>query len=219
MKIPFADQEITLTPQGALWIENIGLLCVADLHFEKDSFFDRFATFLPPYGSIDTLHRLEQLINIYEPHILIAAGDSFHDPHAAERMHPEIASKLNSLTEKVKSWHWIIGNHDPEISSTIKGTLCAEMEVNGIVFRHKTIGNNDWEISGHYHPKARFSVHGHFFNAACYVQHKRQLFLPAFGAYTGGLNIDSETFCGVAPKKERNVFPIYNDQILKLRDD
>src|SRR3546814_13033512 len=45
------------------------------------------------------------------------------------------------------------------------------------------------EVSGHFHPKASVSLRGRRITAPCFVTDGRRLILPAFGAFTGGLDV------------------------------
>ncbi len=45
-------------------------------------------------------------------------------------------------------------------------------------------------MSGHWHPKLRLATRGRAIVRACFLHDTQRLILPAFGAYTGGLNAD-----------------------------
>ena len=49
------------------------------------------------------------------------------------------------------------------------------------------------EIAGHIHPAARLSAR-HALRRPCFVGNGLRLIVPAFGTYTGGLNILDEAF-------------------------
>ena len=59
------------------------------------------------------------------------------------------------------------------------------------MFRHqaRAAGAPAGEISGHWHPKAAVHLPPKRISAPCFVSDGRRLVLPAFGAYTGGLNV------------------------------
>ena len=58
----FAGAELMALPQGALFWPARRALLVADLHFEKASFFARLGQMLPPYDSIATLADLAAIV-------------------------------------------------------------------------------------------------------------------------------------------------------------
>ena len=47
----------------------------------------------------------------------------------------------------------------------------------------------DGEVSGHYHPKARIKLNRKSVSARCFISDERRVILPAFGSFTGGLNV------------------------------
>ena len=71
---------------GAVFWPAEKTLLVADLHLEKGSAYASRGAMLPPYDTRETLTRLAEVIDRYEPDRVIALGDSFHDNGAAERM-------------------------------------------------------------------------------------------------------------------------------------
>ena len=50
------------------------------------------------------------------------------------------------------------------------------------------------EIAGHMHPAARLVVHGTALRRPCFISNGLRLVMPAFGAFTGGLNILDAAF-------------------------
>lgn len=50
------------------------------------------------------------------------------------------------------------------------------------------------EIVGHLHPVARISVRGRSMRRRCFAGTEQRLILPAFGSFTGGLNVRDLTF-------------------------
>jgi len=219
--IDFAGHEIELSPHGLIWIAEARLLCAADLHFEKGSFFSRFATFLPPYDTAETLRRLKQAVARYQPETFIALGDSFHDGAAGSRMQAADIAQLNELIISVNQWFWLTGNHDPEIAEIIKGQRREIWQWQNITFRHQSAGaadNTSPEISGHFHPKTRISIRGHGISGACFVHQATRLILPAFGAFTGGLDIDSAAFPAIMPRDNRVAYLLHRDRIFKVQN-
>ena len=74
---------------GALYWPGEATLLVADLHLEKGSAHAERGRLLPPYDTRQTLMRLAEVIDRYEPARVIALGDSVHDVGAARRMAAE----------------------------------------------------------------------------------------------------------------------------------
>ena len=53
------------------------------------------------------------------------------------------------------------------------------------------------EIAGHLHPVARVTQRGRCISRRCFVSDGRRLVMPAFGAFTGGLNVRHPAFADV----------------------
>jgi DNA ligase-associated metallophosphoesterase len=178
---------VPLADAGLYWPDRHALL-VADLHFEKASWFAARGQLLPPYDSLETLSRLRTLVEMTAARELWCLGDSFHDSAGVERMPPAAADMLADLTRRL-DWTWIVGNHDPMIGTGIGGRVETEAEVDGIVLRHEAAADEPRpEISGHFHPKLAVRVRGRRITRRCFVHTDRKIILPAFGALTGGLD-------------------------------
>jgi DNA ligase-associated metallophosphoesterase len=182
---------------GALYWPEHGLLVVADLHLEKGSSFARRGQLLPPYDTADTLARLARLIAHYAPRAVIALGDNFHDGGGPARLSPADRASLTAL-QRGREWIWIAGNHDPDPADGVGGTFTATHAVGALTFRHKPSRDApDGEIAGHLHPVARVAQRGRAVSRRCFATDGKALVMPAFGAYTGGLNIRDRAFAAV----------------------
>lgn len=182
---------------GALYWPEEGLLAVADLHLEKGSSFARRGLLLPPYDTTETLARLARLIAHYAPRTVVALGDNFHDSGGPARLSATDRASLTAL-QRGRDWIWIAGNHDPDPAGGIGGTFAARLSVGALVFRH--IPSRDapeGEIAGHLHPVARVAQRGRAVSRRCFATDGKALVMPAFGAYTGGLNIRDRAFSAV----------------------
>lgn len=175
---------------GALWWPAAEALIVADLHLEKGSAFAaRKRGLLPPYDTAATLSTLGTAIARYRPRTIIALGDSFHDVEAGERLAETDMKTLRALQHD-RRWIWITGNHDPDIPPAITGERHATLRLGPITFRHEPSHDDaHGEIAGHLHPCAKIASGGRRFRRRCFIHDTRRLILPAFGAYTGGLNV------------------------------
>jgi DNA ligase-associated metallophosphoesterase len=179
---------------GALFWRAAGTLIVADLHFEKASSFARHGRHLPPYDTVTTLARLEALLERLRPSRVICLGDSFHDIEAGDRMSGGDTARLQSLCAST-DWIWVNGNHDPAIPTHFGGRSVESLETEGVTFRHAMDKNEPAvEISGHFHPKATIPARGRHLTRPCFVYDERRIVLPAFGAFTGGLNVGDSAF-------------------------
>ena len=185
--LSFAGHDLMALPEGALYWPARRALLVADLHFEKASWFAARGQMLPPYDSIATLSALEALVDRTKATELWCLGDSFHDSKGCERLPEDARALLEGLTSRL-DWHWITGNHDPVVEP-FGGSIAEEALVDGLLLRHEAkSGETRPELSGHFHPKLRVHVRGRLVSRRCFVATPTKLILPAFGALTGGLD-------------------------------
>lgn len=189
----FCGEEFRLTTGRALYWPREQALLVADLHLEKASFFARHGQLLPPYDSRETLERLALAIRETGARRVYTLGDNFHDSAGTDRLEPHAAGMLAALTRAV-DWVWLTGNHDAQMEAKAGGTLVDELEIAGIILRHRALrGETRPELSGHYHPRLQLMVHHRRIRRPCAVVSKDgqgcgRMILPAFGALTGGMD-------------------------------
>jgi DNA ligase-associated metallophosphoesterase len=184
----FAGHALCALPEGALYWPSRRALIVADLHFEKASWFAAGGQMLPPYDSLATLTALTALVERTQPRELWCLGDSFHDSEGCDRLPGAARAALSALTGSLR-WVWITGNHDAALTGDIGGEIVEEAEVDGLLLRHEAEPHETRpELSGHFHPKLRVRLRGRHVARRCFVATPAKLILPAFGALTGGLD-------------------------------
>jgi DNA ligase-associated metallophosphoesterase len=213
--IHLAGERLMLDPLGALIWPATGLLAVSDLHLEKGSSFARKGMLLPPWDTHATLDRLTLLLRRWRPRIVVALGDSFHDTDGASRLpHGELA-RLTAMTDTHR-FIWVLGNHDPTPPANVGGEWVECFTTDPIVFRHQAITTADpGEIVGHHHPKAAVPARGGSVSRPCFVSDTRRLMMPAFGAYTGGLDVRDPAIARLFPRGGR-VFLLGNDRLFSF---
>ncbi len=194
--IAVAGAELVADPAGALYWPEHGLLAVADLHLEKGSSFAARGVLLPPYDTAATLSRLALLIARYAPRIVIALGDSFHDGGGPARLGADDRAALRAM-QHGRDWIWIAGNHDPDPADRIGGRFVSALALGTLTFRHEPQEDACGEIAGHLHPVARVASRGRAVSRRCFASDSRRVVMPAFGAYTGGLNVRDRAFARV----------------------
>ena len=187
--LSFAGQSFAMLADRALFWPRHGALIVADLHLEKASWYAGHGQPLPPYDSHDTLDRLARLATETGARAIWCLGDSFHDRDAAAHIVPAVAARLAAQGAATRLV-WIAGNHDGLSGGAWGGEVAEEMVVDGIVLRHQCrTAETLPEISGHFHPKLRLTVRGRGVSRPCFAGDAQRLILPAFGSFTGGLDV------------------------------
>ena len=191
-----------LDPAGALFWPAERVVIIADLHLEKGTAAARQGHLVPPWDSRATLDKLALLIRRLRPRMTIALGDSFHDSQAASRLATGDAQRLREITAST-DFLWVQGNHDPEPPQGVGGRQAHEFSLGGITFRHQASPGISGEVSGHFHPKARVTTRVGEVVRPCFVTDARKIMLPAFGAYTGGLNVRAPAIAAHFPRGGR----------------
>jgi DNA ligase-associated metallophosphoesterase len=186
---------------GALYWPEERLLVISDLHLEKGSSYAARGVLLPPYDTAATLERIAGVVSRHDVRIVVSLGDNFHDRGGPARLADADRARLSEL-QRGRDWIWIAGNHDPDIApglaGRIGGTYAEALALGPLVFRHEPSPDaSPGEIAGHLHPVARISRRGHTLTRRCFASDGARLVMPAFGAYTGGLDIRHAAFAPV----------------------
>lgn len=197
--LEFCGSTLVLDPAGAIWWPAPRTLIVSDLHLEKGSAAARRGRLVPPWDSAATLSALARLVARFSPARVLALGDSFHDDGGPARLSAADRAQLGALTACAQ-FVWVQGNHDPAPPAGIGGVAVPEFAEAGLSFRHQAQRGAAGEISGHFHPKARVPTRVGGVTRACFVADTRKIILPAFGAYTGGLDATSPAIAGHFPQ-------------------
>lgn len=211
----FAGKVLHALPQGALFWPARRAVIVADLHFEKASWFAKFGQMLPPYDSMATLADLTALVAATNPTELWCLGDSFHDSAGAGRLPGRAQDMLRILTAQL-DWIWVTGNHDHALDDPFGGRIVEEAQVDGLILRHEADpADLRPELSGHFHPKLRIAIRGRNVARRCFVASATKLILPAFGSLTGGLDAWHPEIIRVVGPDARALVPV-NDRLLSF---
>jgi DNA ligase-associated metallophosphoesterase len=187
-----AGETLLARPCGTLWWPAVRLLAVADLHLGRSGRMARRAgVLLPPYETAETLARLSAEVAATDPAVVVALGDTFDDDLCAGETAPETREALARLAAG-RRWIWVAGNHDP-LPPDLHGEATAFAQIGALCFRHIADPAARGEVSGHYHPKARLAGPAR----PCFLADSARVILPAFGAYTGGLDCRGPALAGL----------------------
>jgi DNA ligase-associated metallophosphoesterase len=189
VSLSFAGETLVPMACGALHWPAQSALLVADLHFEKASAFARHGRLLPPYDSADTIAALIDALEATGARRVFCLGDSFHDAGGPGRLPTGPRAALQALTAHL-DWLWITGNHDDTAAGILGGRVMAEARIGALTLRHEAIpGDPAPELSGHFHPKVAVHIRGRRIVRRCFAVSPTKMILPAYGAFTGGLEV------------------------------
>lgn len=200
LELVLAGEAARLLPSGALLLSAWSTLIVADLHLEKGSAFARRGQLLPPLDTRETLRRLAVDAAAVAPEQILFLGDAFHDREASRRMSEADRQALEALGRRA-DLVWITGNHDPQPDGDLPGEAADEVRLGALVLRHEPLpAPAPGEIAGHLHPCARIATPRGAVRRRCLVTDGERAILPAYGAFTGGLNVLDPAFSGLFRK-------------------
>jgi metallophosphoesterase superfamily enzyme len=101
----------------------------------------------------------------------------------------------------------VAGNHDPAPQPELPGVSVPEWSEGRLHFRHiggvTPLARHEAELSGHYHPKATLPTRIGGITRPCFLATGQRLVLPAFGAFTGGLDVRDPAMAPVAKAAQR----------------
>lgn len=207
LKLMVNGEPCVLRCSGALWLPTHQTLIASDLHLEKGSAFAARGQMLPPYDSPATLARLEAEIEALDPRTVVLLGDSFHDSKAVSRMDGAQLTRLETLAAG-RDWIWLEGNHDLDALASalanpfkrLPGRVVETLALGGLFLIHEPqVDPAPGEVAGHLHPAARVAAYGRGVRRPCFVTDGRRLILPAFGAFTGGLDVRDPAIASLFP--------------------
>ncbi|MBL8547775.1 MAG: ligase-associated DNA damage response endonuclease PdeM [Hyphomonadaceae bacterium] len=213
VEMRLGDTLITALPDGALWIAESKTLIVSDIHFEKGSSFALRGQMLPPYDTHAALLKLTDLMLRLQPDIIVSLGDSFHDSGGPARMDARDRELLRLLMSRC-DWVWVEGNHDGRAPETLGGVFKETLHIGSLVLRHHpTEADAPGEVAGHLHPCAKVSGRGRVVRRRCFATDGARLVMPAFGAFTGGLNVCDKAYAKIFPAGA-TAFVLGKDRVL-----
>ena len=201
LKVRVNGEPCLLRCSGALWVVEHRTLIASDLHLEKGSAFAARGQMLPPYDSPATLAKLEAEIEALDPARVVLLGDSFHDSRAVDRLSTDDRSRLDRLAA-ARDWVWLEGNHDLKALAgaldVLTGRVVTTLQLGALTLIHEPQpGDAPGEVAGHLHPAARVAAYGRGVRRPCFVTDGRRLVMPAFGAFTGGLDVRDKAVAGL----------------------
>ena len=139
-------RDIWLDTRLALWLAELRLLVVADLHWGYAASHRAYGNLLPAWGDADIARRLNSLITDYDPVEMIWLGDSLHTLAG-----PDAASEFLETSRVPVTI--VSGNHDARWNRTQGRQVLTRSNY----FLHHgdrplDVPGDALEIVGHYHP-------------------------------------------------------------------
>jgi len=212
----FANHRLIFDGNACIYWPTKEMVIVADLHLEKGSYLAEKGNPIPLYDTIDTLSRLEKIVDYYQPKTLVSLGDNIHDIDALNRIYPQHKLLLEKIANEVRQWVWVMGNHDKNVkplnwaSSMI---FSASVNIDNILLTHDLVHESAFQIVGHYHPKTTVKN----ISGKCFLHNDSKIIMPSFGSYTGGFEIESTAFKKALNHELFNAFLLHNQKIWRVK--
>jgi len=204
-------------PLGGLYLPELGMLVVSDLHLEKGAAFARRGMMLPPYDTVATLKILQAAIARYNPKVVISLGDNFHDRKGSRLLSADLRAMIADMA-RGRDWIWINGNHDPDGATDLPGISTDELVYGGLVFRHEpSLLAGKGEIAGHLHPSATVRRREKSVRRPCFACDGHRLLMPAFGVLAGGLDLGHKAMHGLFQHDSLVAHLLGRDRIYSVR--
>ncbi|MGZ5243951.1 MAG: ligase-associated DNA damage response endonuclease PdeM [Bacteroidia bacterium] len=208
----FKDQTLLLLPEKAIYWEEEKTLLLADVHLGKVNHFRKAGIAIPTAAANQNIDILSRMANDFQPQKICFLGDLFHSDKNKEW---EIFVQWREALHHV-NFELIRGNHDIIAAAHYKRAdikvypVCVEK--GPFLFTHEPMENcpsDKYVFAGHLHPAVRLSGSGRqSISLPCFYFGEEQALMPAFGQFTGSVNIK--------PKKEDDVFVIAEGKVLKV---
>ncbi len=202
------NQTFTLHSSGALFWQEKCILLISDVHLGKISHFRKFGAAVPQNAIQRNFDLMDEVVNFFQPKILIFLGDLFH-------------SSLNREWKLFEKWTstvisdivLVAGNHDiisPVKYEALGIQVTSEVQLEGFLLTHHPEERERFfNFSGHIHPAVRLSGSGRqTLSLPCFFKSEHQMILPAFGTFTGTYVLE--------PKETDEVFAIANKTVFKV---
>jgi uncharacterized protein len=190
-------------------------LMIADAHFGKDAVFRARGIPVPVGTTPESLARLDALIAAHDPEQIIFLGDMLHarESHADETLNALAAWRRK---HRELSLMLVEGNHDKHA-----GALPALFGVDVVkeprrlgpwaLCHHPQVVEGAYALTGHEHPVYRLATRTDSVRLPCFRFGKRAAVLPAFGAFTGGYEVNADA-------RHEAIYVIAGERVFSLSD-
>jgi hypothetical protein len=209
--VRLSGTEVVLRPERALHWPEGHLLAVADLHWGKPESFHQHGIPLPPQVLEDDLARLSAALQATGVRRLLLVGDLVH---SRQGLTP-------GVVERVAAWRaghdvemvLVRGNHDRAVASLPASWRMEEvpehLDEGPFRFAHHpepVVVRYVW--AGHLHPTVRLGAGADRLRLPCFHVGLQVGVLPAFSAFTGGMDMSC--------RPGERVFAIAEDAVVEV---
>jgi len=196
LSITLAGAELWLLADKAVYYPEYRALLIADVHFGKAAAYRKLGQPVPHGTTQNNLQRLDELLGRYPCDRLIFLGDFLHAPESRAPATLEALAQWRSRHPALEIT-LIRGNHDKRAGDPPPAlgieTVPEPLLLGPFALQHEPDPHATHHVlAGHVHPVYRLRGRGRqTLRLACFYLRGSMSLLPAFGAFTGGFNIEA----------------------------
>ncbi|HLZ16657.1 MAG TPA: ligase-associated DNA damage response endonuclease PdeM [Cyclobacteriaceae bacterium] len=215
VKLDLQGEKAALLPEKALWLPDLRVLVVADVHWGKIDHFRKAGIPVPVKGNDKNAELLVSLMNQVKPKQLIFLGDLFHSVY--NEGWETFGQVRNAFVHC--AFELVRGNHDILSATQYErhniGVHEGGIQLKNLWLTHEPVEKVPREIcnvAGHIHPGAHLRGMGkQSVTLPCFYIRPNQCILPAFGAFTG--------LATVRPKRGDRIFVVADGKVMATNAD
>jgi DNA ligase-associated metallophosphoesterase len=194
LTIDLDGHALVLSADRAAFDPLLNTLFIADAHFGKDAVFRARGIPVPVGTTGESLARLDALVAAHRPESIVFLGDLLH---ARESHADETLDALAAWRAKHRELELVLveGNHDKHagaLPAMFGVDVVKEPHVLGpwALCHHPQTVDGAYALAGHEHPVYRLATRVDSVRLPCFRFGPRAGVLPAFGAFTGGFEVN-----------------------------
>lgn len=213
LHLHLAEELVNLLPERAAFWGARRTLIVADLHWGKAELFQQHGVPVSSRSLEPDFARLAHLVNRFQAKRILVLGDLVHDGRA---ICGSLVDDICHLRRLIPAEVWLVpGNHDAHMealpSSWNIHVAPARLDEPPFSFVHvppTDAGEKDLFWAGHLHPCVVLKGQGDRIRAPCFFFKNRTFHLPAFGSFTGGMNVRLRQTSALFVVTDTHVLPL-----------
>lgn len=220
MNILLKHEPFVILPDAALYWPKKQLIAISDVHIGKATSLQKSGVPVPSVSHNEDFYKIRHLIETYQPQQFLILGDLVHHPSSwGAELYMDFKNFF-SLFEKT-DFTLIAGNHERGSEKHFKELPIQITNEDVIVddfsfsHGHHERQNQLFKIEGHINPVVELNQGPAILRLKCFVQSPQRLVLPAFGALTGGPQIELNSDDRIYAIAGTSMIPVPQKQFYK----